>query len=52
MLKIQWILVTLLSLFVMRNFRSTCPPVEMLVGYMVKKRLESPVTEYRVFHNC
>jgi len=39
LLKIQWIFVILLSLFVMRNFRGTCSSVEILQGYMVRESL-------------
>jgi len=30
----------------MRNFRGTCPSVEMLKDYMVKERLGTPVLGY------
>ena len=42
LLKIQWVFVILLSLFVIRNIRGTCSSVEMLKGYMVKERLGNP----------
>jgi len=42
LLKIQWVFVILLSLFVIRNIRSTCSSVVMLKGYMVKERLGNP----------
>jgi len=35
LLKIQWIFVHLLSLFIIRNFRDTYSSVEMLKGYML-----------------
>jgi len=34
LLKIQWIFVILLSLFVIRNFRCTCSSIEVLKRYM------------------
>jgi len=34
LLKIQRHFVILLSLFLIRNYRGTCSPVEMLKGYM------------------
>ena len=37
LIKIKWIYIVLLSLFVIRNFRSTCSSVEMLKRYMVRK---------------
>jgi len=39
-LKVQWIFVILLSLFVISNFKGTCSPVQMLTGYMVDKGWE------------
>jgi len=42
LLKIQWIFVILLSLFVIRNFMGTCTSVEMLIRYMVRKSLRTP----------
>jgi len=38
-LKLQWIFVILLSLFVIRNFRGTCSSAQMLEGYMGRERL-------------
>jgi len=38
--------VILLSFFVIRKFRDTYPSVEMLKGYMVRKRLGTPVLAY------
>jgi len=31
------------AFFVITNFRSTCPPFEMLKGYVIRNRLETPV---------
>jgi len=42
LLKIQWVFVTLISLIVIRNFRSTWSSVEKLKGYMVRERLGTP----------
>ena len=42
LLKIQWIFVIVLSLFVIRNFWCTCSSAEMPKGYMVRERLEPP----------
>jgi len=39
LLKIQWIFIILLSLFVTRGFRGTCGSVNLPKGYMVRKRL-------------
>jgi len=38
-LKIQWIFVFLLSLFVIRNFKGPRSSVEMMKGYMVRETL-------------
>jgi len=42
LLKIQWIFVSLLSRFVIRNFRDTSSPAELLKRYMVRERLGTP----------
>jgi len=39
LLKLQWMFVILLSLYVIRNFSGTFSSVEMLKGCMVRKRL-------------
>ena len=44
-LKIQWIFVILLSLFVIRNSSSKCSSVEMLKGYMVSEKLGPPAID-------
>jgi len=41
-LKIKWVFVILLSVFVIRHFRGTRSSVEMLKGYMVREMLGSP----------
>jgi len=38
-IKIQWLFVILLSLYVIRNLRGTCSSVEILKVYMVRERL-------------
>jgi len=51
LLKIQWIFVILLSLFVIRNFTGPCSSVEMLKGYMVRERLGTPgLGVHRTYH--
>ena len=47
LLKIHWIFVVLLSLFVIRNFKGACSSVEMLKGYMVRERLVTLVYSSR-----
>jgi len=42
LLKMQWIFVIFVSLFVLRNFRTTCSSVAMLKGYVVRKWLGIP----------
>jgi len=39
LLKIQWISIILLSLFVIIYYRGTCSSLEMLKGYMVREKL-------------
>jgi len=41
-IKIQWILVILPSLVVIRNFRDTSSPAELLKGYIVREKLGTP----------
>jgi len=48
-MKVQWIFVILLSLFVMKNFRRTCPSSEMLKGYMVIEWFGKPYSRPRIF---
>jgi len=50
LLKIQWIFVILLSLFVIRNFRGSRSSVEILKGYTVKERFGTPVLEAVSWH--
>jgi len=45
LLKVQWVFVSLLSLFVIRNFRGTCSSVKMLKGYMVRERFGTAALE-------
>jgi len=45
LLKIQWIFVILLSLFVNR-FQGACSSVEMLKAYMARKRFWRPVLDH------
>jgi len=42
LLKVKWIFVILLSLFVIRNFMGMCSSVKILKGYMVRERLGTP----------
>jgi len=39
----KYILVIFHSLFVIRNFRDTCPSIEMLKRYMARESLITPV---------
>ena len=39
----KYIFVIFLNLFVVRNFKGTCSPIEMLKRYMARERLETPV---------
>jgi len=38
----KYVFVIFLSLYVIRNFRGTCPSVEMLKGYMARVSLGTP----------
>jgi len=45
-LKIKWVFVILLNLFVVRNFRGTCSSSEKLKVYMIRERLGTPALCY------
>ena len=50
-IKIQWIFVSLLSHFVIRNFKGTNSFVKKLKGYMVIERLGTPALSYGLVVN-
>jgi len=45
LLKIKWIFVISLSLFVIINFGDTCSSVAMLKGYLIRESLITPTLE-------